>query len=147
MDLKDILSISGYSGLFKYISQARNGIIVEGLEDKKRMIALSHYRVVSLNDIAIYTEIDELPLRKIFKTIYEKEQGGQVSSENLEDKKIKNYFEQIVPQYHVQKVHVSDMKKVIRWYNILVRNGFTQFEENENEEANTTEGNVEENKA
>ena len=76
MDLKEILSISGHSGLYKYISQARNGIIVEGIEDKKRMNAFAHYKVSSLNDIAIFTDEGEVPLKKVFKTISELENGG-----------------------------------------------------------------------
>jgi hypothetical protein len=134
MALKDILSISGHSGLFRYVSQARNGIIVEGLEDKKRMIAYSHYRVVSLGDIAIYTEDEEIPLREVFKKIYEKEQGGPAMGGKVDEKQLKSYFEQIVPQYDREKVHTSDMKKIVNWYNILQRNGITNFDESENEE-------------
>ncbi|MCX7986213.1 MAG: DUF5606 domain-containing protein [Bacteroidales bacterium] len=139
MELKDILSISGYSGLFRYVSQARNGIIVEGLEDKKRMIAYAHYRVVSLGDIAIYTEEEEVPLREVFKKIFEKEQGGPAMGGKIDEKQLKTYFEQIVPHYDKEKVHVSDMKKVLNWYNILQRNGITNFEEPEKAEPATDE--------
>ncbi|HOK51590.1 MAG TPA: DUF5606 domain-containing protein [Bacteroidales bacterium] len=139
MELKDILSISGYSGLFKYVSQARNGIIVEGLEDKKRMIAYTHYRVVSLGDIAIYTEDSEIPLREVFKKISEKEQGGPAMGGKVDEKQLKAYFEQVVPQYDKEKVHVSDMKKIINWYNILQRNGINNFEESEKAESITDE--------
>ncbi|MGC8803598.1 MAG: DUF5606 domain-containing protein [Bacteroidales bacterium] len=139
MELKDILSISGYSGLYRYVSQARNGIIVEGLEDKKRMIAYAHYRVVSLGDIAIYTVDAEIPLREVFKKIFEKEQGGLAMGGKVDEKQLKAYFEQIVPQYDKEKVHASDMKKVVSWYNILVRNGITHFEEAEKAETSADE--------
>ena len=139
MDLKEILSISGYGGLFKYISQGRNGIIVEGLEDKKRMNAFSHYKVSSLSDIAIFSDSGEIPLRKVFKIILETENGGPAFGGKIDEKKLKDYFSKILPDYDRDKVYVSDIKKVVGWYNILQRNGITNFEE-EITEAAETEG-------
>jgi hypothetical protein len=129
MDFKEILAISGFGGLFKYLSQGRNGIIVEGLEDKKRMNAFAHYKVSSLNDIAIFCDSGEVSLKKIFKKIFEKENGGQAFNGKIDEKKLKTYFEEILPDYDREKVYVSDIKKVIIWYNILLRNGITNFEE------------------
>lgn len=131
MDLREILSISGFGGLFKLISQSRNGLVVEGLEDKKRMNAFSHYKVSSLHDIAIFTDTEEVPLRKVLTTIYEKENGLQAFGGKIDEKKLKAYFETILPDYDRERVYVSDIKKVISWYNILVRNGFTSFEDTE----------------
>ena len=139
MDLKEILSISGYGGLFKYVSQGRNGIIVEGLEDKKRMNAFSHYKVSSLSDIAIFAESGEVPLRKVFKTILELENGGAAFGGKIDEKKLKEYFLKVLPDYEQEKVYVSDIKKVITWYNILQRNGITNFEEETTEAAEATE--------
>lgn len=138
MELKELLSIAGYSGLFKYVSQGRNGIIVEGLEDKKRMNAFAHFKVSSLDDIAIFAGSGEVPLRKIFKTIYETENGGQAFGGKIDEKKLKEYFTKILPDYDREKVYVSDIKKVISWYNILLRNGITIFLE-EKEETPTAE--------
>jgi hypothetical protein len=142
MDFKEILAISGYSGLFKFISQGRNGIIVEGLEDKKRMNAFSNYKVSSLNDIAIFCDSGEVALKKVFKLILEKENGGQAFGGKIDEKGLKAYFEQILPDYDREKVYVSDIKKVITWYNILLKNGINNFEE-EKEEAITEEENSE----
>ncbi len=138
MDLKDILTISGYKGLFKYISQGRNGIIVEGLEDKKRMNVFSNYKVSSLKDIAIFTDEGELILPKVFKLIYDKENGLQISSDKLDEKKIKAYFEQILPNYDKEKVYVSHIKKILTWYNILINCGITEFEEEEKNSDNSS---------
>lgn len=129
MDLKEILAISGYGGLFKYVSQGRNGIIVEGLEDKKRMNAFSHFKVSSLNDIAIFCDSGEVALREVFKKISEKENGGLAFNGKIEDKKLKDYFAEILPDYDREKVYTSDIKKVISWYNLLQKNGITNFEE------------------
>jgi hypothetical protein len=134
MEFKEILSISGFGGLYKYISQARNGIIVEGFEDKKRMNAFSHYKVSSLNDIAIFSDSGEIPLRKIFKTIQEMEKGGASIDSKSDDSKLKEYFAKVLPDYDRQKVYLSDIRKLINWYNILQRNGYNNFEEEKKEE-------------
>ncbi|HEY9123915.1 MAG TPA: DUF5606 domain-containing protein [Bacteroidales bacterium] len=139
MDLREILSISGFGGLFKLISQSRNGLVVEGLEDKKRMNAFSHYKVSSLHDIAIYTDTEEIPLRKVLAKIYEKENGQQAFGGKIDEKQLKAYFETILPDYDRDRVYVSDIKKVISWYNILVRCGFTSFEDAQEAKKDETE--------
>lgn len=119
MDLKDYLAISGHRGLFKYISQARNGIIVEGLEDKKRMNAFTHYKVSSLKDIAIFTDSEEVPLQKVFKIISELGSDEPLPDSKAEDAKLKEFFAKILPNYNREKVYVSDIRKIIGWYAIL----------------------------
>lgn len=120
MSLKDILAISGYSGLYRFISQGRNGVIVEGLIDQKRMNATGSARVSALEDIAIYTDDKEVPLKEIFRKIYQKENGGQTIDPKLATDKLKKYFEEILPEYDREKVYASDIKKVFIWYNILL---------------------------
>ncbi len=139
MEFKEILAISGFGGLYKYISQARNGIIVEGFEDKKRMNAFTHYKVSSLNDVAIFADSGEIPLRKVFKTIQEMEKGGPAIDAKSDDAKLKEYFAKVLPDYDRQKVYLSDIRKLINWYNILQRNGYSNFEEEKKEEEKTVE--------
>lgn len=139
MEFKDILAISGFGGLYKYISQARNGIIVEGFEDKKRMNAFAHYKVSSLNDIAIFADSGEIPLRKIFKSIQEMEKGGPAIDAKSDDTKLKEYFTKVLPDYDRQKVYMSDIRKLINWYNILQRNGYSNFEEEKKKEDEQSE--------
>jgi hypothetical protein len=127
MDLKGILSISGQSGLYKLISQARNGIIVESLEDKKRMPAYASSKISSLEDIAIYTDKQEVPLNSIFETIYKKENGGPAINHKSQPDKLKLYFAEILPNYNRDKVYVSDIKRLLNWYNILQNLGLIKF--------------------
>jgi hypothetical protein len=135
MNLKDILAISGYPGLFRFISQGRNGIIVEGLTDNKRMNASSNLRISALDDIAIFTDDKEVPLKEIFRKIFQKENGGQALNAKADNNAIKAYFTEILPDYDREKVYVSDMKKVITWYNILQGINIIDLEEDvENEE-------------
>jgi hypothetical protein len=119
MVLKDILAISGEPGLFKFIAQGKNAIIVEHLETGKRSSAFSSVKVSSLEDISVFTENEDLPLGKVFDKIYEKESGGPAIDSKSEVGKLKEYFEAIIPDYSKEKVYVSDIKKIILWYNLL----------------------------
>jgi hypothetical protein len=119
MILKDILAISGEPGLFKFIAQGKNAIIVEHLETKKRSSAYGSAKVSSLEDIAIFTDKDDLPLGKVFDLIYEKTNGGAAVDSKTDADKLRTWFEEILPEYSKEKVYTSDIKKVAQWYNIL----------------------------
>jgi hypothetical protein len=119
MILKDILSISGEPGLFKFIAQGKNAIIVEHLETKKRSSAYGSAKVSSLEDIAIFTETEDMPLGKVFDLIFEKENGGLAIDSKADAAKLKTWFEGILPEYSKDKVYTSDIKKLASWYNIL----------------------------
>jgi len=121
MILKDILAISGEPGLFKFIAQGKNAIIVEHLETKKRSSAYGSAKVSSLEDIAIFTEKEDMPLGKVFDLIHEKENGGLAIDSKVDTGKLIVWFEGILPEYSKDKVYTSDMKKVAHWYNILHR--------------------------
>jgi hypothetical protein len=119
MVLKDILSISGEQGLFKFIAQGKNAIIVEHLETKKRSSAYGSAKISSLEDIAIFTEKEDMPLAKVFDLIFEKENGGLTIDSKSDNNKLKKWFEEILPDYSKEKVYASDIKKVALWYNTL----------------------------
>ena len=119
MILKDILAISGETGLFKFIAQGKNAIIVEHLETKKRSSAYGSAKVSSLEDIAIFTEKEDMPLGKVFDLIYEKENSGPAIDSKADATKLKSWFEGILPEYSKDKVYTSDIKKLAQWYNIL----------------------------
>jgi hypothetical protein len=119
MILKDILAISGEPGLFKFIAQGKNAIIIEHLETKKRSSAYGSAKVSSLEDIAVFTNKEDLPLGKVFDLIHEKENGGPAIDSKTDTEKLKVWFEGILPEYSKDKVYTSDIKKVAQWYNIL----------------------------
>jgi hypothetical protein len=133
--LKEILSISGKSGLYKLISQGKNMFITESLIDKKRIPVYASDKSVSLGDIAIYTEDEEVPLINIFNKIKEKENGEKITLDpSIKPEELRNYFAEILPEFDRDRVYPSDIKKIINWYNILVNAGLTQFDEEEKEE-------------
>jgi len=138
--LKDIIAISGQGGLFKYISQARNGIIVESMETGKRLQAFSSMKVNSLKDIAVYTKQEEIPLEEVLKKISEKESGGVSIDPKAAPDELKSYFLKILPDYDQERVYVSDIKKMINWYNILQKHDLLKFEVKEIMSAATDEG-------
>lgn len=135
--LKTILSISGKPGLYRLVSQGKNMLIVESISaDKKRVPAYGNEKIISLADIAMYTNDDEVPLREVFQSVKKKE-NGQIAS--LDPKKasgeeLKAYMAEILPDFDRDRVYNGDIKKLISWYNILVANGMTDFEEVEEKE-------------
>jgi hypothetical protein len=132
MKLKDILAISGKPGLYKFISQGRNGIIVESFTDSKRMIVHSTTKVSALEDIAIYTEVEEVPLKDVFTKFYEKEDGKATIDHKSNNDDLKRVFEEILPDYDKDRVYTSDIKKIIAWYNTLI--GLDLLDPNETDE-------------
>jgi hypothetical protein len=141
--LKGILSVSGQSGLFKLVAESKNNIIVESLETHKRIPVHSTAKVSALEDIAIYTENGDVPLKDVFKSISQKENGGAAISPKASDYELKAYFEKVVPEYDKDRVYISDIKKVLSWYNALQQKELLDFSETENEkkeiESNETE--------
>jgi hypothetical protein len=131
MILKDILAISGEPGLFKFIAQGKNAIIVEHLETKKRTSAYGSAKVNSLEDIAIFTDNEDMPLGKVFDLIHEKENGGPTIDSKADTGSLKTWFEGILPEYSKDKVYNSDIKKVAQWYNILQKLKLLVKEESE----------------
>lgn len=137
--LQTILSIAGKPGLYKLVSRGKMNLIVEALDEThKRLPAFTSDRVTSLADIAMFTESEDMPLGKVLAKVCEKE-GGKEASINWRKasaKELTGYFAEVLPDYDRDRVHTSDIKKLLQWYNILVKNGITDFEE----ELKPTEG-------
>ena len=123
--LQTILSIAGKPGLYKLVSRGKMNLIVESLDEThKRQPAFGTDRVTSLADIAMFTESDDVPLG-------DKEEG-KVASLNWRKasaKELQNYFAEVLPDFDRDRVHTSDIKKLLQWYEILVKAGITNFEE------------------
>lgn len=127
--LKTILAISGKPGLYRLISRGRNTLIVEGLKDKRRIPAYAYDKVISLADISMYTENNEVPLGQVLQAIKQKHDGAEVA---LDIKKatpveLASFMAEALPEYDRDRVHNSDIKKLITWYNLLVQAGETDF--------------------
>ncbi len=131
MDLKGIVSVNGLPGLFKVISQMKNGVIAEALENKKRVPIYAHQQISALSDISMFTESGNKPISEIMKTIFEKENKGPSIPHKSEDKDIVAYFAAVVPDYDKEKVHLSNMRKLFSWYNLLQTTGNLKEQEPE----------------
>lgn len=122
--LKTILSVSGKPGLYKLLSNSKNMIIVESLVDKKKIPVHPRDKVVSLGDISIYTETDDVPLKDILLSMKQKENGVKSSiAPNSKPEELKKYFEEVLPEFDRDRVYPTDIKKMISWYNILIESG------------------------
>lgn len=140
MSLDKILSVAGKPGLFKLVTQTRAGFVAESLLDGKKITVSFKNNVSVLSEIAIYTLEEEVPLREVFLKIQEKENGGKTPLSHKDDKlQLEEYFFEILPNYDEDRVYVSDIKKVIQWYNMLQEQGITDFSPKKEEEKEPTE--------
>ncbi|MNJ92110.1 hypothetical protein D3C87_97680 [compost metagenome] len=141
MNLTGIIAISGKPGLYKVLAQGKNNIIVESLEDKKRVPAYASDRISALDDISIYTYDEDKPLKEIFISIFEKEKGKETISHKEDQNKLKAYLIEVLPNFDQERVYASDIKKIFQWYNLLLKAGALVIEEEakESEEADKKE--------
>ena len=136
MSLDKILSISGKPGLYNLIAQTRGGFVAEALVDNKRITVNAQQNISVLSEIAIYTLTEEVPLKEVFLSIKNKENGKESSVKPKDSKdKLEEYFFEILPEYDEERVYASDIKKVLQWYNLLVKNNLL-----DNLEAEIAEG-------
>ncbi len=130
MDLSNILTISGKSGLFKLVSRSKTGLLVESLCDGKKFPVFINNKVSALEDISILCTDEDIPLKKVFQAIFEEYNKVEVDNISaLSAKEITALFAKMVPNYDEDKVYNSDMKKVFVWYNILVQNNLVDLTE------------------
>jgi hypothetical protein len=131
MDLKEIMSISGKPGLYKLVAQAKNGIIVESIIDQKRLQAFSHDKISSLEEISIFTESGDKPLKEILAAFHDKLEGKPAPDFKNENEKVKTFFAEMLPDYDKERVYVSHMQKIVSWYNLLVEHDLLDFSQEE----------------
>lgn len=126
-----ILAIAGKPGLYRLVSRGKMNLIVETLDaNRKRMPAFASDRVTSLSDIAMYTEDEDIPLWKVFKSVGEKSESKptEINYKKASSTELREFFAEVLPTYDRDRVHDSDIKKLIQWYNILINAGITDFE-------------------
>lgn len=137
--LKNILAITGKAGLFKLISRGNNMLIIESLEDGKRMPTYARDKIVSLADISMFTLGEDVPLRQVLENLKTKENAQPCSfdAKKADNNALRAFFKEVLPDYDQDRVYPSDIRKLIQWYNILIKAGITDF--SEEEETNSTE--------
>jgi len=131
--LKKILSVSGKPGLYQMVSQGKNMLIIESLTDKKRIPAYARDKVISLGDIAIYTNEKEVPLYEVLSSVKQKENGQKVSIElsKASPDELRAYLAELLPDFARERVYPTDIKRLLTWYNLLLEAGITEYEPQE----------------
>ena len=127
-----ILAISGKPGLYKLVSRGKNNLIVEALDaTHRRQPAFGTDRITSLADIAMFPDADDVPLMDVLESLKTLENGkkSSVDFKKASSDELREYFAKVLPAFDRDRVHTSDIKKLIQWYNILVENGITDFKE------------------
>ena len=128
MKLQDILTISGEPGLYQYIASSRNGIIAESLiTGARKNFSGTHARVSSLAEISIFTEDEDVTLSQVLTDLYAHTKGEQTISHKASEKELRELFEVVIPGYDRERFHLSDMRKVAQWFNLMVGAGMTDF--------------------
>ena len=135
MDLSKILSISGKPGLFLMVGEAKNNLIVESLLDGKKTPSFAHDRVSTLKEISVYTDTEDVPLEEVFENIFKHTEGKEVANpKKASGEELKSLFAEVLPEYDRDAVYVSDIKKILNWYNLLLSKGLLDFEEEKTKE-------------
>lgn len=124
MELEKIISISGKPGLYKLISQVKNGFIIEDVANKKKTSISNSSQVSLLDNVSIYTTEKEVPLFEIFENIAKQNKYQETISHKVPDTELKDFMTKALPNYDQTRVYVSDIKKLIQWYNILHTSGY-----------------------
>ena len=132
--LKKILSVSGKPGLYKLVSQGKSMLIVEALTDGRRLPVYAREKIISLGDIAIYTDGDEVPLYEVLNSVKAKEEGKAVSSidaARATPDELRAYMAEVLPNFDRERVYPTDIKRLLSWYNLLIGAGITDFDPQE----------------
>jgi len=137
MSLEKVLSISGKPGLYKLKTQTRTGFLAESLLDGKTINVSGRHNVSLLSEIAVYTLTEEVPLREVFKKISEKEGGKETINHKASKEELEEFFFGVMPDYDEDRVYASDIKKIVQWYNMLIKNGINDFSEAKEETQKT----------
>ena len=130
--LETILSIAGKPGLYKLVSRAKMNLLVETIDEKKkRMPTFATDRVTSLSDISMFTEGEDVPLYEVLVKVREKEESKVASLDwrKASAKQLQDYFAEVLPDFDRDRVHNSDIKKLLQWYDILINADISNFEE------------------
>lgn len=130
--IQGILSISGKPGLYRLVSRGKNTLIVENLQTGKRMPVYPHDKVISLADIAIYTEGEDMPLGDVLEKVKAATDGKPVDLKAFAtDETLREYFGTILPEFDRDRVYTTDIRKLFSWYNLMIANGVTDFKREE----------------
>ena len=132
MNIKDIIAVSGVPGLNKLVNSRNNGLVVEDLDTgRSKFYSIRKHQFTPLETVAIYTMMDTVELKEVFKTMMERSDELPIVSVKAPAQEITTYFEEILPDYDRDRVYLSDIKKIIKWYNKLKEKGFLASDEEE----------------
>ncbi len=131
--LRTILSIAGKPGLYKLVSSGKNIIIVESLADKRRMPAYGNDKIIALGDIAMYADAEDVPLRDVLNAVKAKENGAPIAIDikKATADELTDYLQAVLPNFDRDRVHLSDIRKLISWYNLLIKSGIDNFNDDD----------------
>lgn len=142
MDLSKIISISGKPGLYQILSQSRNGVLAKSLINGKRINIGQTLRVSTLSDISVYVEYGDEPLKNVLKKINELYGDEKLDVDLKDDLELRSFLKEVLPEHDEERVYISDIKKIIKWYNMLYDHKLLDFSDTDDEAEETQESNT-----
>jgi hypothetical protein len=139
MKISDVLAISGKTGLFKILASSNKNLVVESMIDGKRSSIPGSLRISNLSDITMYTKKEDVPLREILKSMFDKNQGKEALSHNSAPQEVKDFIDGVVEDLDHDRVYASDLRKLVQWYNLLISKNALPFEEEDDKSEDKNE--------
>lgn len=140
MSISGIISVAGKPGLYKIVTQTKNGLIAESLIDEKRIPVYATQKVSALEEISIYTDEEDMPLSEVMGKMYEKTEGKEAIDPKSDPARLRDFFGEVVENFDRERVYNSDLKKLFQWFNILVSKGLLEPEKEEEKEKEEKSG-------
>lgn len=134
MNLKSIISITGKPGLYSVVSQTKNGLIVESVDEGKRLPVYASDKVSALEDISIYTMEEDMPLSEVYTKMFDSTKGKEAIDHKSKPEELRAYLGKII-DFDEERVYNSDLKKLFQWFNLLVKADLLKPEEKEEKKA------------
>ncbi len=136
MEYREIVAVTGLSGLYQLLTTKSDGAIVRNVGDKTtKFISARQHNVTPLESIEVYTTGENVRLHEVFQKMQQNEATTALADPKADNNTIKAYFKSIFPEFDDERVYVSDMKKMLKWYELLKANDLLHFEEEQTEEA------------
>jgi hypothetical protein len=135
MNLEKYIAVSGLPGIFELVATRNNGLLVADMDTKKtKFYTMRKHQFTPLGSVAIYTYGDAVAIADVFKAMNEQNEGNPIPETNVPAPELFKYFDKILPDFDRDRVFISDIKKVIKWYNFLDERSLLDFSGKDEEE-------------
>lgn len=135
MKLDDIVSVSGLPGLYKLVATRQNGLLIESFETQKRQfVSIRKHQFTPLVSIGIYTYTDVINIDDVFIKVDSGQVDHPIPNHNAKADELRSWFKAIIADHDEDRVHINDIRKVIKWYSFLKLHAWDMINQPDEEE-------------